>query len=194
MPCTLYNNCSRDCNFALTSHGTKHNSLLFPPCILYFLFRCPSRSVLVPTLSTNSVLSLLYSAVLPLLPGEILLLDCQLPWVGKGLLRVKDLGSRGCMKQLPCPPRPGAWLLSASRDAAQPSQLHASGRAVSSAPAAAHGALAMLCCLWHRWSCGSRLDPCFLAALALPASVSLAVALRWLLPSCLPRRCPPGRP
>ena len=63
----------------------------------------------MPTPSTNSMLSLLYPTVLYLLPGEILLLECQLPWAGEGLLGIKGLGSGGGMKQLPFfPSLPGS--------------------------------------------------------------------------------------
>lgn len=82
-----------------------------------------------------------YLTVLCLRPGEILLLDCQLPWVGKGLLGVKGLGSRGCMKQLPfflpSLAHPAARFFSASWAPAQLSQLCASRQAVTLVPVAA---------------------------------------------------------
>lgn len=79
LPSTLYIICSRVCSFGLSSHGVGHNGFLVPLCIFHFLYQtsqCPHRSL--PVLSTNSVFLLLYPTVLCLLPGEIVLLKCQL--------------------------------------------------------------------------------------------------------------------
>lgn len=81
-----------------------------------------------------------YLTVLCLRLGEILLLDCQLPWVGRGLLSVKGLGSRGCTEQLlfflALLAHPGAQF-SAAWAPAQLSQLCASRQAVTLVPVAA---------------------------------------------------------
>lgn len=62
-PCALYNNYSRDCSFALSSHRTGHDGIFsVPTCILPFLYQvtqCPSRSVLTPIQHTPCAAAIL---------------------------------------------------------------------------------------------------------------------------------------
>lgn len=107
-----------------------------PLCVLHFLYPNLPVSQQIGTRAQLSVLSLLYPTVLCLLPGEILLLECQILWLDGAWLSIKGLESVGCMKQLPFPlhhlAHPRAWFISASWASAQLSQLCASGRTLVS--------------------------------------------------------------
>lgn len=121
-----------------------------------------------------------YLTVLCLRLGEILLLDCQLPWVGRGLLSVKGLGSRGCTEQLlfflALLAHPGAQF-SAAWAPAQLSQLCASRQAVTLVLLLpyCHALLPMAPMLtWHNLHLGPTHDFRCLS-LCLPVGRALAV-------------------
>lgn len=201
LPCTLYNICSKVCSFGLVF--TRDWAQWFLGPTVYFPFSLSNLRVsqqICASAEHKQWLLLLYPTVLCLLPGENLLLECQLLGLGVGWLSVKGLGSGGCMKQLPfpvhCLAHPRAGICSASRASAQLSQLCASGwtlrcwllfQELSPCPTA-RGTDALMA------QPVSELYLCFPVACcpaepALPASISVALALRWLLPSCFPQCC-----